>query len=268
VALLSMTGFGEACEQRDGYAFAIELRTVNSRYFKLNLRTSDGFGALEAHVESAIRDYIKRGTVYCNIRIRHLASAEDFRLNKRVLGQYLDQLQELAAERDLDEELRLEPLASLPGVVEELSTESLDASKVWPLLQPTLHTTLERLGKMRAVEGEALAVDLQQQCQTVAKCLDTVEERAPCVAQTYQQRIQDRVNEALEGLQMKVEPADLVREVAMFADRADISEEIVRLRSHLQQFAQAMKVRVESWNSSVRRCPGKQIPLVPRPMMH
>jgi uncharacterized protein (TIGR00255 family) len=240
VPLLSMTGFGEVVEQREGYAIAVEIRTVNSRYFKSNIRTSEGYGALESLIESVLRDTVKRGTVNCNLRIRHLASADDFRLNTRVLDQYIDQLQSVAAKRNLDEAIRLEPLASLPGVVEELSAEALDAASLWPIVEPTLHGAIHQLTNMRAAEGVALVADLREQCATVALCLDVIEKQAPLVGESYRKRIQDRVNEALESLNVTIEPADLVREVALYADRADISEEIVRLRSHLQQFAVAL----------------------------
>ena len=242
MALLSMTGFGEAREDRDGYALVAELRTVNSRYFKLHLRTTDGYGALESRAEAVIRESIKRGTVHCNVRVRHLGTADDFRINKNVLGQYLDQLQEVAASRDLDEKLRLEPLAALPGVVEGISSDAQDASEVWPLVEPTLRAALEQLTQMRTDEGAALAKDLDDQCQTVTDALKIIEQRVPHVAEHYRQRIVDRVNEALESLNVTVEPADLVREVSLFAERADISEEIVRLRSHLEQFASAMQL--------------------------
>ncbi len=240
--LLSMTGFGEVVEQREGYAIAVEIRTVNSRYFKANIRTTEGYGVLESLIEAVLRDTVKRGNVTCNVRIRHLASAEDYRLNTRILNQYVDQLQSVAATRNLDEVIRLEPLASLPGVVEELSAAALDAASLWPVVEPTLHRAIEQLTSMRAVEGEALAVDLRDQCATVALCLDIIEKQAPQVSETYRKRIQDRVNEALASLNVTVEPADLVREVALYADRADISEEIVRLRSHLQQFAAALGI--------------------------
>ncbi|TWU25695.1 Conserved hypothetical protein CHP00255 [Bythopirellula polymerisocia] len=237
-----MTGFGEVIQQRGGYAIAVELRTVNNRYFKLNIRTTEGYSSLESLIESALRETVKRGTVSCNLRIRHLASAEDFRLNTRVLHQYVDQLQEVAAKRNLDEMIRLEPLASLPGVVEELSTESLDAAGLWPLVEPALRGAIEQLTKMRTAEGEALAVDLNDQCNTVAACLEVIEKQAPLVGESYRKRIQDRVNEALSSLNVTLEPTDLVREVALYTDRADISEEIVRLRSHLQQFGEAQKL--------------------------
>ena len=242
MALLSMTGFGEVREDREGYAIVVELRTVNSRYFKLHLRTTDGYSALESRAEAVIREFVKRGTIHCNIRIRHLGTADDYRLNKSVLNQYVDQLQEVAAVRGLDERLRLEPLASLPGVVEEVSTAAQDASHVWPLVEPALRAALEQLSKMRAEEGAALAKDLQDQCSTVENSLAVVETRVPAVAEHYRQRIEDRVNEALSSLNVTVEPADLVREISLFADRSDISEEIVRLRSHLVQFAKAMQL--------------------------
>lgn len=243
MALLSMTGFGEARDQRDGYAISVEARTVNSRYFKLHLRTTDGYGALESHVDTVIREYVKRGTIHCNVRIHHLGTADDYRLNTSVLNQYVDQLQQVAASRNLDEVLRLEPLASLPGVVEELSTDAQEASVIWPLVEPIIRTALEQLSEMRGVEGKALAADLNEQCSTVSSALAVVEGRVPQVVESYRQRIHERVNEALSSLNVTVEPADLVREICLFADRSDISEEIVRLRSHLSQFDKAMQLQ-------------------------
>ncbi len=240
--LLSMTGFGEVRDDREGYAIVVEVRTVNSRYLKLHLRTTEGYGAIESRAETVVREFVKRGTIHCNIRVRHLGTADDFRINKNVLNQYLDQLLEVAAMRGLDEGLRLEPLASLPGVVEGISSDAEDAAEVWPLVEPTLREALDQLSKMRADEGAALADDLRQQCDTVASALTIIEQRIPSVAAHYRQRIEDRVNEALSELNVTVEPADLVREISLFAERSDISEEIVRLRSHLEQFSKAMQL--------------------------
>jgi len=170
VSLLSMTGFGEVHDDRDSYAISVEVRTVNSRYLKIHLRTTDGYGTLESRLEAVIREYVKRGTIHCNVRIRHLGAADDFRLNTEVLNQYVDQLQEVAAKRDLSEDIRLESLAGLPGVVEELSTAAHDAAHVWPLVEPILRSSLEDLSKMRAAEGKALAVDLNEQSRWKLPC--------------------------------------------------------------------------------------------------
>jgi uncharacterized protein (TIGR00255 family) len=240
VPLLSMTGYGDARHERADHALSAEVRTINSRHFKLNLRTTDGYGALEARIEAVVREYIRRGTISVSIRIRHISAADDYRLNADVLDAYLDQLQKVAAKRGLPEELRVEPLATLPGVVEELSSEARDAEAVWPLLEPTLREALESLAAMRSAEGAALAADLTNQCAVVEGSLNKIAERSPIIAELYRRRLKDRVDEALSQFQAAIEPVDLIREVCLFADRSDISEEIVRLRSHLQQFAQAL----------------------------
>jgi len=188
-----------------------------------------------------VRKVVSRGAVHCNLRIRHITQRDDYRLNIQVLEQYVDQLQELAARRNLSEDVRLESLCTMPGVVEETAGPDQDAEQVWSLVEPVVRLALDQLSTMRGAEGEALAADLNQQCQTVTTCLDQVETVAPQVAEHYRRRLEERVNEALHSLKVPVEPVDLVREVALYADRCDISEEIVRLRSHLQQFQQAMQ---------------------------
>jgi uncharacterized protein (TIGR00255 family) len=239
--LLSMTGFGDARDERDDHALSAEVRTINNRHFKLNLRTTEGYGALEARIEAVVREYVRRGTVNLNLRIRHMSSAEDYRLNADVLENYIDQLQKLSAKRGFDEKLRLEPLASLPGVIEQLSSEAHAAEEVWPLLEPTLRAALQALTDMRLAEGQALAADLEAQLNAVDASLKNIAARSPQVTEGYRQRLQDRVGEALAKFNVSIEPIDVVREICVFADRSDISEEIVRLRSHLAQFAQALQ---------------------------
>jgi uncharacterized protein (TIGR00255 family) len=239
--LLSMTGFGDARDERDDHALSAEVRTINNRHFKLNLRSTEGYAALDARIEAVVREYVRRGTVNVNVRIRHMSAAEDYRLNTEVLENYIDQLQKVAAKRNFDEKLRIEPLANLPGVIEQLSAEAHDAEDVWPLLEPVLRAALESMTQMRLAEGRALAADLDAQCSTVDGSLKNIAARSPQVTEGYRQRLQDRVGEALAKFNVSIEPIDVVREVCVFADRSDISEEIVRLRSHLAQFSQALQ---------------------------
>lgn len=236
-----MTGFGDARDERADHALSVEVRTINNRHFKLNLRTTEGYGALDSRIEAVVREYIRRGTVNVNVRIRHMSAAEDYRVNVDVLENYADQLQRVAAKRMMNEELRLESLAQLPGVIEELSTEAHEPEDVWPLLEPTVRHALQAMTEMRLAEGRALAEDLKLQCDVVDSSLQMIAARSPLVVDAYRQRLQDRVGEALAKFNVTVEPLDLVREVCVFADRSDISEEIVRLRSHLAQFTQALQ---------------------------
>lgn len=238
--LLSMTGFGNASDERAGHALSVEVRTINGRHLKLNIRTTDSFSSLEARIETVVREYLRRGTVNVNIRIRHIGEADDFRVNVAVLEGYLDQLQKLAARRRMTEELRLEPLMTLPGVIEELSEDARDAETLWPHLEPVLRTALDSLTAMRSAEGAALAADLTAQCKAVESGVARVAARTPAVAENYRQKLHDRIREALAQFGVTVDPGDLVRELCLFTDRSDISEEIVRLRSHLVQFSQTM----------------------------
>ncbi len=238
--LLSMTGFGDACQEFEEYSIAVEIRTINSRYLKLNLRTSEGYGVLDARVEKVAREFVKRGTVNLNVRIGPRAGMEGYRLNPQILGRYVDQLQEIASQRGLNEAIRLEPLGLLPGVIIESDSITHDPEHLWVRVEPIVRLAFEKLTHMRATEGEALAADLRAQCDKIVASLDHIVKRQPIVAAHYRSRLLERVNEALASLKVTLEPADLVREVCLFAERADISEETVRLRSHLQQFEKAL----------------------------
>ena len=180
-----MTGFGDARHERAGHALAVEVRTINGRHFKLNLRTTEGYGSLEARIESVVRHYLRRGTIHVNVRVRHLSEADDYRVNLAVLEAYVGQLQQLSAKLHFTESLRLEPLAALPGVIEELSAEAREPDHVWPLLEPALREALEGMQAMRLAEGAALAADLQSQCDAVAAALERVTVRQPQVAESY-----------------------------------------------------------------------------------
>jgi uncharacterized protein (TIGR00255 family) len=225
-----MTGHGSAHRHAAGVAVAVELRTVNNRYFKLSLRSSEGYAALEPLVEEAVRKSIKRGTVQVDLRIDRELSADDVSLNLAVLQGYREKLKQFTGEA-----LPWEALLELPGVVLEKAVND-SAEDRWPLIAPVLEEALARHTQMRRKEGDAMARDLKANCREVTEVLDAVAQRAPAVVEAYRARLTEKINVLLADLGVRVGPADVVREVGLFAERCDISEEIVRLRSHLQQF--------------------------------
>jgi len=235
-----MTGFGEARSQTEGLAVAVEVRTINSRHFKLSYRSSDGYAALEPEIESATREIIRRGTVQLTLRVDRRASVEDYRINTDVLENYRRQLQQYTGRQEWSDAEDLHMLLSLPGAVEERSGADHDPRAEWARIGPVVREALAATAKMRAEEGVALAADLAHNGRQILELLDAIARRAPDVAQSYQERLTQRVQQALSDLNVTVEPADLLREVSLFADRSDISEEIVRLRSHLQQYEAAL----------------------------
>lgn len=231
-----MTGFGEAHRQENGVAVAVEVRTINSRYFKLTLKCGEGYGALEGEIESVVRQQIRRGTVQMNLRVDRGASADDYRVNASVLGSYLRQIEALSLPPTLREPIGLHTLLTLPGVIDERASSTHDCMEIWPLIQQTLVAALDNLAKMRSDEGRAMTADLKANCATVAAELAHIEFRAPLVVDAYRARMQDRIKKVLDEYQLSLEPGDLIKEISIYSERSDISEEIVRLRSHLEQF--------------------------------
>ncbi len=241
-----MTGFGEARGQTNGIAVAVEVRTINSRHFKLSYRSSEGYAALEPEIEAVTRDAVRRGTVQLNLRVDRPASTEDYRINTAVVENYRRQLEAYTGRGVWNDPNDLRMLLTLPGAVDEGRGADSDPREDWPIIEPVLRDALAALAKMRAEEGVALAADLAHNGRLILESLDAVAKRAPEVVQSYQSRLKQRVEQALSDLNVTVQPADLLREVSLFADRSDISEEIVRLRSHLQQYEAALMLTESS----------------------
>lgn len=240
--LASMTGFGEARGKAGDLSVQVEVRTINNRHFKLGYRASDGYASLEPDVEAVVRESMRRGSVQVNLRIDRQVSPEDFRINDVVIEGYRNQLATIAKRNKWQDAVTLEALLQLPGVVDESSRANIEPRDDWPAIEPILKAALAAVNKMRVEEGAALLLDLAGNCQAIEGFVDLIAQRAPEVSVAYQTRLAQRVNKSLEELKVKVDATDLVREVSLFVDRSDISEEVVRLRSHLQQFAEALQL--------------------------
>ena len=235
-----MTGFGEAHAHDRGLMITVEIRSVNSRHFKLSFRCSDGYGGLESNVESIVRNVIRRGTVQLNLRVDRETSSEDYHINTNVLEAYRQQLETFQKQSGKTTAIDLEKLLMLPGVVTEKQSVDSDPDKDWGVIEPAIRAAVEGLANMRAAEGQAMANDLLKQCDSIPKNLEHIAQRSPLVAEGYRQRLTDRVNKVLQEFGVSIGPADLVREISLFVERGDVSEEIVRLQSHLEQFVKAI----------------------------
>ena len=208
--LLSMTGFGESHCHEDGLAVSVEARTINSRYFKLAVRTPEGYSALEPNIEEIVRQGIHRGTIQVTLRVDHLRSAEDYRLNVDVLDHYRHQLEDLKKQWNWNKDISLEALLPLPGVVNEDATILHDPEADWPVVRRTLEGAVGQLAQMRAEESRAMAADLAANCREVAVCLDEIDRRRPLVADEYRVRLHEKLQKILEEYSVVLDPADLV----------------------------------------------------------
>lgn len=236
--LLSMTGFGEARHQDTRRAIQVEMRTVNNRHFKLSARISDEFSPMEVALEQMVRERVKRGTVQLSLRVERPRRPEDYRLNLVALASYRDQLRQVDGPvRDGGPDVELAQLLALPGVVEEVRPDGRPPAEDWPEVARVVSKALNALEASRALEGRAMAAELIALGRSIEEHLGRIAERAPAVVHAFHKRITERVQALVAEYGVTVEPQDLVREVAILADRGDISEEIIRLRAHLAQYA-------------------------------
>lgn len=226
-----MTGHGQALVEEDQIQAVAELRTVNNRFLKLNV-TCDLDATYHSRLEALVKKQINRGSV--NLRIKtQVASENEYQLDMDVIQSYSRQLESLG------EKPPIHALLELPGVIKD-SRGAGDAERIWHVTEKAVQQALNNLSEMRAREGDAMRKDLESNCQIISTEIKKIEALAPRVSQNYSKRITDRINGMLEKYEVSVEPADLVREVGMFAERCDISEELVRLGSHLQQFGEIL----------------------------
>lgn len=236
--LLSMTGFGEARGQNEQISVTVEVRTINSRHFKLSIRMPDGYASFEPNVDAQVRKHVSRGTIQVNLRIARHASPDDYRLNTDVLNHYRSQLAALDGKDGRIDDVELGALLALPGVVEERNLADVDTSEDWPIMSEVLESALEGLDKMRQQEGAATAEDMRQNAETISTQLAAIKERAPAIVEDYRQRLTERLTKTLAEFDVELDTNAIIREVSLFAERGDISEEIVRLESHLEQFGE------------------------------
>ena len=237
--LLSMTGFGEAREQLGDVLCRVEVRSVNNRHFKLSLRCPDGFAHLENEVERLLRETISRGSVSLAIRLERSANTNSPQINQAVLAGYWKQLESVSQVLGT-EAPTLGALLSLPAVIEDGRFDTETVQQLWPLVERNVRAAALRMGEFRQREGASMAVEMHVQCQAIAAQVDRVSNFSPQVIIEYREKLLQRVNDLMKDLDSRMGPSDVLREVAIFADRCDITEEITRLRSHLSQFVKLL----------------------------
>ena len=230
-----MTGHGQASVEQDQYRVAVEIRTVNNRFLKTSINTTLG-AELESRVEQQLKATLRRGSVSIRIKTENLQAAQRARLNSEVIQSYWTQLSEIAGG---SQSINVESLLTLPGVIED--SDPTDQEELWPVVKKAMEEALKSLVEMRGTEGEAMKVDMVSNIGSIETELASIEKLAPTVSEAYSKRLTDRINKLLEKFEVTVTASDVIKEVGVFADRTDVSEETVRLATHLEQFRLVIK---------------------------
>lgn len=234
----SMTGFARVCQEIDGVSYIVELKTVNNRYFKPTLRIPEAAAFLETDVERCLRKNIYRGSVSYTLRFKNTSGEPMFDIDTASLNSYLKKLNDLPGDVDGSSfRINLADLLVLPGVIRPAEPEEAAAEVMRQNVLAITTEAIEQLQKMRAEEGKALADDMQGNCELIKEKLKSVSARRETVINDYHDKLKKRVDQLTEQARLKIDEETLAREVAIYADRCDISEEIIRLGSHIEQFA-------------------------------
>ncbi len=235
--ILSMTGFGYAEVAEEGRHYALEIRSLNNRYFKASIKLPDFLQSFEGEIEKLLRSRLNRGSVYYALSVRSTAAETPLKINLPLLQAYVNQLDDLKTKTQ-DVVIDLSGLLELPGVCDLYESAPGPREQFWALLERLSSEAVDRLIDMRQKEGHALAADLLKHTTRISELSHSIAQRAPLVVEEYQGRLRIRVQQLLADVQQDVHRDDLLREVALFAERCDISEELARLESHVSQFEQ------------------------------
>jgi uncharacterized protein (TIGR00255 family) len=238
--LRSMTGQGQARAEGPLGTMSVEVRSVNNRHLKLTTRLGDHLMRLEPRIERSVRQHVQRGTVQLHAIWHRTDVAAPYEVNRSMLSAYYRQISQLRSELGVTPPIDLSQLVSLPGVVEESEVEGADAEVIWQVFQPVLEAALQNLDLMRRREGDAMEEQLLQDLRALQQHAGEVRQLAPSVLDGYRQRLKSRLQTALREYDAEVEPAIVVRELQLYADRCDISEELTRLDSHCEMFRRSI----------------------------
>jgi uncharacterized protein (TIGR00255 family) len=238
--IISMTGFGDAHAERNGTHYAVEIRSLNNRYFKPVIKLPESVSGLEPELESMLREKLGRGSITYILKTRSDSAEAAYHINTQALRSYLEQLQ---AVKGIDRlvQIDLASLVQLPGVCQEPRDETDEIERHGPVIRDLTAKAIVKLNAMRKREGEQLFAELMRHVGVISSNLKEIAVRAPSVIEDYHRRLAQRVSQLLSKAELKVSEPDLIKEVAVFAERADIAEEIQRLTSHLGAFEQACR---------------------------
>ncbi len=236
----SMTGFGEASAEANGAQYFVEVRSLNSKFFKATLRLPDDLQALEAELESILRQRLNRGTVTMTAKCADAQEAGSYVINHRALESYIEQVRRAPMVAKGEVKIDASALLALPGVVQPASDEAGRLARARGVLVPLVEKACEGLLRRRQSEGEILRADLFAQRDLIAERLRVIRERAPGVVADYELRLKARIEMLLQGAGAKIDTVDIIREIAVYAERTDIAEEITRLTGHMEQYEELL----------------------------
>lgn len=229
----SMTGFGRAVKELEGYIITVELKSVNHRYFEFSSRCPRQYGFLDDKIKSFVNSRIARGKIECYIGVEALnTESADVAVNHTLASAYVKALNEISQTYALPADYGAFTIGRFPDVLVVKKAEE-DEEKIWSLVRETAEEAVDRFVDMRAAEGRRMYDDVYSRTALILNCVSYIEERSPETVREYNDKLAARVRELLGDVSL--DEGRMLQEVAVYADKVAVAEETVRLRSHIEQ---------------------------------
>lgn len=230
-----MTGYAGSDISTDKLTLTIEIRGYNSRHLDISLKISSRYAMLEEKIKKTVSEQVARGRVEIKLFIQETAETTNlFRINESMALGYYDALVKLKATCRIDEDISLALLSAKNGII-ETAESNINPDAIWSVLEGSLQAALADFDAMKRSEGAALAADLNDRLQLIENAIHTIETKTDSLLPIYQEKLKTRITALTQGI-IDIDPARIAQEAAFIVDRSDISEEIVRAASHLNQF--------------------------------
>ena len=238
--VMSMTGYGRGEYAAGGKKAVVEMKSVNHRFLEFSFRLPRGFTMMEEYLRPILKEKILRGRVEVYVNLEEEGEKKrKVELDKALAIEYANSLKELAERLDISYNIKLQDIAAMPEVL-DLVEEETPLNEYLTVTTVALKEAAARLLEMRKKEGEHLAKDILNRTTAVSMLVKEIKERSPAVVAEYQEKLTQRLHELLDN--QEVEEQRIAQEIVFFADRANITEETVRLESHLLSLEQEFKV--------------------------
>lgn len=235
----SMTGFGRAVKELDGYVITVELKSVNHRYFEFSSRCPRQYGFIDEKIKSFVNSRVERGKVDCYVGIEALnTESADVVVNNTLASAYVKALKEIAQSYDLKEDFGASTISRFPDVLVVKKAEE-DEEKIWSLVKTVADEAIDKFVDMRQTEGKRMYDDVYSRTSFILDCVSYIEERSPETVKEYNDKLVQRVHDLIGDVSL--DESRILQEVAVFADKVAVAEETVRLRSHIEQLREFLK---------------------------
>ena len=244
----SMTGFGRKQLTDNGYTVSCEIRSVNHRYLDTNIRLSRRYASLEDPIVELVKKYVTRGRIEISINIEKTETASrNIKVDKELALTYYSNLKEIAEILNISEQIKVIDLFRLPEVF-NLEDREEDLEKLWSVLSLCIDDAMQDLIVMREREGRNLAKDILMRNNLIAGMVEELEARSPIVVKEHTEKLRHRISELIT--QEFNDEQRILQEAAIFADRTSVTEEIIRLKSHVNHLV----VLMDEPDSNGRKC--------------